>query len=210
MAAEPESITRLDIPYKNLLLTGTISVGKTTIGRHIARHYGLDFFDLDEEIELRELMSIAKIREQYGDSRLKALEYEHCRQAALMRKAVLVISGAALLDARTYDSLEEVSQIVCITCELGEILRRMHLASEQHYRDPVIRRRNLSRLRRESAIRADPRILQFDTTHLTIEQETELLVKLWMTGEAEGPNFHQGPLPAFKPPARNPLGLSSR
>ena len=205
-----EHLSRLDLPYKNLVLTGFVGVGKTTVGRAVARQLSVEFLDVDEEIELRELMSISKIRELYGDSRLRALEHALCRQAALMRRAVIVTPGAALLDSRNYTLLEETGQVVCLVCELGEALRRLHLASEQHYRDPTIRRRTLSRLRREYAIVNDPRVLQLDTTHLPIEQEIELLIRLWVTGEPDEEHFRYGPPPRIKPPIRPPIGLASR
>lgn len=210
MSFDLSSVSRLDLPYKNLLLTGFLGVGKSTIGRHLADRLKAQFVDLDEEIELRELMSIAKLRELYGDSRLRSLEHELCREAALMRRAVIVLPGAALLDSRNHDLLHEVSTIVCLTCELGEALRRLHLSSEQHYRDTTIRRRMFSRLRREYAIVEDPRFLQLNTTHLMIEEETDLLIKLWFTGEPEGPLFHQGPRDKIKPPPRAPMGVSGR
>lgn len=204
----PKQISRLDLPNKNLVLTGFIGVGKTTVGRQIVRQLGVDFLDVDEEIELRELMSIAKIRELYGDSRLRALEHDLCREASLMHRAVIVVTGAALLDPRNFDLLTETGQVVCLTCELGEILRRMHLRSEQHYRDKSIRHRLLSRLRRERAIMDDQRLVKLNTTHLSIEEECDLLVKFWRTGEVEEPPFHYGPLLSIKPPAKPPVGLS--
>jgi shikimate kinase len=208
--SDADSISRLELPYKNLVLTGFLGVGKSTIGRHIVKKLTVDFLDIDEEIELRELMSIAKLREVYGDSRLRSLEYELCRQGAMMRRAVVVVPGAALLDERSYLPLSETGFIVCLTCELGEAMRRMHLSSEQHFRDPVIRRRMLSRLRREREIVDDPRILQLNTTHLTIEEEAELLISLWKTGKTDSPLFRVGPPERMKPPARNPVGLASR
>lgn len=210
MPPDPAAITRVDLPPKNLLLTGFLGVGKTTIGRLIARQLGVDSFDLDEEIELRELTSIAKLREQYGDTRLRAIEYDLGRQAALMRRSVLIIPGAALLEARSYGPLTEVSVTVCLVCELGEALRRLHMASEQQFRDPVIRKRMSSRLRREFEVALDPRILQLDTTHLPIEEEADLLVSLWATGQMDHPAFHMGPRPGLKPPPRSPVGLSSK
>ncbi len=210
MPDQSTPISRLDLPYQNLVLTGFLGVGKSTIAREIVRRLAVDLLDVDEEIELRELMSIAKLRELYGDTRLRALEHDLCRQAALMRRSVIVVPGAALLDARNYELMSDTGIIVCLSCELGEALRRMHLGSEQHYRDATIRRRMLSRLRREYAIVDDPRVLQLDTTHLNIEQETNLLIHLWATGKSQGPWFHQGPRQRIKPPPRPPVGLSSR
>ena len=204
------TVTRIDLPFKNLLLTGYLGVGKTTVGRLVARRLGVDFFDLDEEIEVRELMSIAKLREQYGDSRLKSIENDLCRQAALMRKSVLVIEGAALVEPRNYNLLTEVSTVVCLTCEMGEALHRLHRFSEQQYRDPVIRRRMLSRLRREYEIVKDPKILQLDTTHLGPEEESALLIRVWATGKADHAAFHMGPKPPFKPLSHGPVGLAGK
>jgi shikimate kinase len=203
-------IPRLDLPYSNLVLTGFLGVGKTTIGRYIAREMGLDIVDVDEEIELREVMSIAKIREVYGDSRLRSLEHELCRHAALMRRSVVVVPGAALLDSRNYRLLNDTGTIIVLACELGEALRRLHLASEQHFRDHTIRRRMMSRLRREYAVIQDERLLQLDTTHLTIEEESELLVRTWLTGEPDDPRFRYGPPPPIIPPERPKVGISSR
>lgn len=211
MSADTTStISRLDLPYKDLVLTGFLGVGKTTVGRHIALQLEVDFFDLDEEIELRELMSIAKIREQFGDSHLRMLEHDLCRQAALMRRAVVVIPGAAMLDPRNARAFVEAGQIVCLTCELGEALRRLHLSSEQHYRDVTIRRRMLSRMRREFVITEDPKVLQFDVTHLTVEEEADLLIKLWASEEPDKDYFRYGPPQTTRPPAKKPMGLSGR
>jgi shikimate kinase len=192
------------------VLTGALGVGKTTIGRQIVRELGVDFFDVDEEIELRELMSISKIRELYGDSRLKSLERDMCSRAALMRRAVVVVPGAALLDARNYEALTDTGMVVVLTCELGEALRRLHLASDQHYRDPTIRRRMLSRLRREREVVFDSRLLQLNTTHLTVEEESKLLIRFWLTGEPEGDLFRLGPPPPYTPPGKLIVGLSRR
>jgi len=210
MTADTAPISRLDLPYKDLVLTGFLGVGKTTVGRYIAEQLEVDCFDLDEEIETRELMSIAKIREQFGDSHLRTLEYDLCRQAALMRRAVVVIPGAAMLDPRNARAFADAGQIVCLTCELGEALRRLHLSSEQHYRDVTIRRRMLSRMRREYVITSDPQILQFDVTHLTVEEEADLLIKLWIGEEPDKARFRYGsPQPTQTSP-KHPIGLAGK
>lgn len=205
-----EAISPLDLPYRNLVLTGFLGVGKSTVGQYIAQRLKVDFFDVDEEIELREVMSIARIRELYGDSHLRTLEHDLCRQAALMRRAVIVVPGAALLDERNYSLLTDTGQVVVLTCELGEALRRLHLANEQQFRDRTLRRRLLGRLRREFAVVHDPRLLQLDTTHLTVEEEANLLVRLWMSGQPEGKRFRYGPPPPIAPPPKRPVGLSGR
>lgn len=202
------AVSRLELPYRNLVITGFLGVGKSTIGRHLARQLSVELLDVDEEIELRELMSIAKVRELYGESRLKTLEHEFCRQAALMRRAVIVTSGAALLDIRNFNALHDTGEIVVLTCELGEALRRLHMSNSELFRDTTIRGRMMSRLRRERTIIDREDLLQLDTTHLTIEEEAELLIKLWATGAREHDRFRMGPKPPILPPNKPALGLS--
>lgn len=204
------SLSHFDVPVKNLILTGFLGVGKSSIALEIVKTLQVNFLDVDEEIETRELMSIPKIRELYGDSRLKALEHSLCRQAALMRRSVIVVPGAALIDKRNFDLLTEVGKVVVLTCELGEALRRLHLQSYINFRDPVTRGRMLGRIRREHDVVNDIRLLQLDTTHLAVTEAARLLMRLWITGETEGGPFRYGPPPPIKPPPKTTVGLSSR
>jgi hypothetical protein len=68
----------------------------------------------------------------------------------------------------------------------------------------------LSRLRREREVVFDPRLLQLNTTHLTVEEEGKMLIQFWLTGEPEGDLFRLGPPPPYTPPGKLIVGLSSR
>ena len=46
---------------KNLVLTGMMGVGKSTIGRKLADSLSFDFIDIDREIEVQEGTSISMI-----------------------------------------------------------------------------------------------------------------------------------------------------
>jgi shikimate kinase len=203
-------ITPLDLPYTNLILVGFVGVGKTTLGRYIAERAGVDFIDLDKEIETREEMPLGQIRQVYSEAHLRLVEHELCREASLRRKAVIVVGGAAMLDQRNYDLLSQTGQIVCLVCELGEALRRLHMADEERFRDAKQRGYLIGQLRRESPIVEDKRLLQLDTTHLTVEHSAEALLHLWRTGKPADSAFHQGPPHRPSPPPRRPTGLSGR
>ena len=178
-----DATSRLDLPYENLVIAGFVGVGKSTAGRAIADQLDVELVDVDEEIIQREGMSIRRIRQEYGDARLRMVEGDICREAALRRQAVIVVSGAALLDQRNADLLGDTGRVVCLTCELGEALRRLHMAYEEDFRDLKERQHLISRLRREYGIVDDERYLQFNTTHLGVEEVVAELVHLWEHGE---------------------------
>ena len=52
---------------KNLILLGMMGVGKTTIGRILAKKLNLEFVDTDEHIEKKNSMSITEIFEKNGE-----------------------------------------------------------------------------------------------------------------------------------------------
>ena len=52
---------------KNLVLLGMMAVGKTTLGRMVAKNQGLEFIDTDKHIEKKNLMSIKQIFERKGE-----------------------------------------------------------------------------------------------------------------------------------------------
>ena len=49
------------ISKKNLILLGMMGVGKTTIGRLLAKKLNLDFYDIDQIIEKENNMKISDI-----------------------------------------------------------------------------------------------------------------------------------------------------
>ncbi len=57
-----------------IFLIGFMGVGKTSIGKLLANKLGLDFYDLDDEIEKKEKLSIPKIFKLYGEKRFREIE----------------------------------------------------------------------------------------------------------------------------------------
>ena len=52
---------------KNLVLLGMMGVGKTTLGKIVAKKQDLEFVDTDESIEQKLLMKISEIFKKKGE-----------------------------------------------------------------------------------------------------------------------------------------------
>lgn len=167
-------------PYQNLVVTGPLGVGKTTVGRAVGRALNVKVFDLENEILAREGQSAGQIRELFGEARLKALEAEMIHELTLRRQSILVISGPAVLDDVNRERLLEAGPIICLTCTLNEILRRMHVARGAWFHNPANRAALLSRLKRELRVTAlvMPRV---DTSALTVDQTATALTEFWFS-----------------------------
>jgi len=166
-------------PYQNLTLTGPMGVGKTTVGRAVAQRLGAEFFDLENEILAREGQSADAIRELFGEARLKALEMTTLGDLTLRRHAVIVVGGPAVLDGANRARLAEAGPILCLTCRLDEILRRMHAARGAWFHNPANRGVLLSRLKREMRVTALD-LPQLDTSRLSIEETTAAVAAYWL------------------------------
>ena len=95
---------RLDRP---LVLVGLMGVGKSTVGRRLARRLGLPFVDSDAAIEDASGYSAAEVFERYGEQDFR--DGERRLVARLIEGDVRVIAtgGGAYVDPRTRELLNE-------------------------------------------------------------------------------------------------------
>lgn len=165
-------------PYQDLTLTGPMGVGKTIIGRAVAQQLKAQFFDLENEVQRREGQSAEQIRELFGEARLKALEVDTIRDLSLQRHTVIVVGGPALLNEVNRARLLEAGPILCLTCTLNEILRRLHGARGAWFHNPANRGVILSRLKRELRV-TQLALPKLDTSQLSVEETTAAVIEFW-------------------------------
>jgi shikimate kinase len=68
------------MPLRNLVITGFVGTGKTTVARILARRLGRPFLDFDEEIARRAGRSIPEIFDRDGEAAFRAMEAALCRE----------------------------------------------------------------------------------------------------------------------------------
>ena len=96
---------RLDRP---LVLVGLMGVGKSTVGRRLARRLGLPFVDSDAAIEDAAGLSPAEVFERYGEQDFR--DGERRLVARLVDEGdiqVIATGGGAFVDPRTRELLNE-------------------------------------------------------------------------------------------------------
>ncbi len=95
---------RLDRP---VVLVGLMGVGKSTVGRRLAKRLGLPFIDSDSAIEDASGYSAAEVYERYGEQDFR--DGERRLVARLVENEIRVIAtgGGAYVDPRTRKLLNE-------------------------------------------------------------------------------------------------------
>ena len=167
-------------PYRNLILTGTLGTGKTTIGQRIAAQMqDADFVDMEIQIQDREGYTPAQIRETFGQARLRQIEVDLIEEMTLRRSTVIAIGGVTLLDMTNLEKLRETGPVLCLTAALGEILRRLHVMQGGQFHDARNRSLALGRLKREGQVRSLD-LPTLDTTALDIDETTRRATAFWL------------------------------
>lgn len=90
---------------KNIVLTGYMASGKSTIGAEIAKMTGLKLVDTDALVEKNEGLSISDIFEKFGEEYFRDREAEACREAAEENGAVIATGGGAVLRSENIQAL---------------------------------------------------------------------------------------------------------
>ena len=84
---------------KNLVLTGMMGVGKTTVGKKLAKRLNIKFIDIDQIIETKEKKTIKKIFEDEGESYFRKIEKEITLDILKKKNLVIALGGGAFISS---------------------------------------------------------------------------------------------------------------
>ncbi len=88
-----------------VVLVGPMGVGKTTIGKKLAKQLGKPFLDTDKEI-VKQHGAISKIFEKSGEQHFRALESEFLL-SAIASDSVVATGGGVVTQERNRDALKK-------------------------------------------------------------------------------------------------------
>jgi len=155
-----------DRQAQNIALIGFMGVGKTSIGRALARLLNMDFVDADAEIEKISKMPIPRIFEIHGEGHFRCLEYEYYREIQSLRNTVIATGGGAILDERTRAGLRENALIVYLVASPKAALARIGNDNSR----PLLQTGNKSK--KISALMAERDPLYRQTCHVAIDTDS--------------------------------------
>jgi shikimate kinase/3-dehydroquinate synthase len=156
----------------NVVVTGFMGTGKTAVGREVARRLGRPFVDMDAEIEARAGKSIPRIFAEDGEAAFRQMEAALCEELSARRGLVIATGGGALVAPANRALMTRSGTVVCLTCAVDEILRRVNAGGnpDRPLLNVADRRAEIERLLevRREAYAAIP--WQIDTASLSVEE----------------------------------------
>lgn len=156
----------------NIVLTGFMATGKSTVGRALSKALGMRFVDIDSLIEKEAGLSVADIFKEHGEAFFRAAE------ASVVRKLTsggygegLIVStgGGVVVDPANRAALKGWSTVICLSASVDEILKRVGARADRPLLDVADRRERVERLLAERAEAYIDCHLVIDTTGESVD-----------------------------------------
>ncbi len=110
---------------KNLLLTGMMGVGKSTIGKKLAKKLKLKFVDIDQIIEKKEKMTIKEIFENKGENYFRKTEKKISLEELKNSNTVIALGGGAFMEKSIRNGAKNLSISFWLDVSLQSLLIRL-------------------------------------------------------------------------------------
>jgi shikimate kinase len=156
---------RLDRP---LVLVGLMGVGKSTVGRRLAKRLGLPFVDSDSAIEDAAGYSPAEMFERFGEQDFRDGERRLVARLVEGEIRVIATGGGAYIDPRTRQLLNERAITIWLDAPvdvLTDRTSRRDTRAQLRQGDPKATLERLSQERRPSYEQAHIHVKSGDGAH---------------------------------------------
>ena len=175
--ATAPSALRARLGMRSIVLVGMPGSGKSSIGRRLAQHLGLEFIDADQEIEAAAGMSIADIFAQHGEPYFRAGEARVIARLLDKGPQVIATGGGAFVNPDTRALIRTRALSVWLKADVDLLLRRIKRKNDRpllRVADPEAVLKNLLAEREATYAEADIIVTSLDVPH---EAVVEALVK---------------------------------
>src|SRR6478735_12027836 len=108
----------------NVFLVGPMGVGKTTVGRLLSEELGLDFVDIDREVELRAGADIPWIFDVEGEEGFRIRESRTLDEIA-MKSGQLIATGGGIVLCPSNREIIKKNFCIYLKAELSQLVARI-------------------------------------------------------------------------------------
>ena len=158
-----------------VFLTGFMGVGKTRVGRILARELGRCFLDTDRMIEQRAGKTIAEIFADEGEAHFRQLERDCVLETCQRPDAVVALGGGAITRADNVAAVRCAGILVCLKADVDTIFARVRHRTNRPLLaglDPQAQRAKIESLLRERAPFYDQAHIELYTTQVQTPEVT--------------------------------------
>ena len=123
---------------KNLVLLGMMAVGKTTLGKIVAKKQNLEFVDIDKNIEKKNFMSINEIFEKKGENFFRKEEEKEVLQSLKKNNCVIALGGGAFINKIVRENILKNAISIWLDIDIETLNSRI----KRNYKRPLLKKEN--------------------------------------------------------------------
>lgn len=172
-ASESHSASPRPMAERSIVLVGVMGVGKSSIGRRLAKHYQWPFLDADSEIEAAAGCSVSDIFAQYGERAFRDGEQKVIARILSGPRCILATGGGAVTHPQTRDLIKSQSISLWLYADLDVVVER---TSRRNTR-PLLRTGNPREILKKLLTERDPFYAEADLKVESKDQPIEETVQ---------------------------------
>lgn len=124
-AYNPRMTSTRNLATRNVILVGPMGAGKTSLGRQLARRFGLRFVDADAQVEASAGASVSEIFAREGEAGFRVRERDALAALLAQDGLVLATGGGAVLDADNRARMRQRGCVVHLQVDVAQQLARL-------------------------------------------------------------------------------------
>ncbi len=163
---------------RNIVITGFMGTGKSTVGPVVAKQLGRTFIETDAEIIQRAGKTIPEIFAEQGESAFRQMEHDLCVHLAEQHELVVATGGGMLISDVNRQLMLDSALVICLSAPPEVIERRLSGGDGR----PLAGKWRELLASRQAIYTTIPH--QIDTTGKTPEQIAQEVIALWQKQSA--------------------------
>ena len=123
---------------KNLVLLGMMAVGKTTLGKIVAKKQDLKFIDIDASIEKKNSMTINEIFKKKGEKFFRIEEEKEVLKSLEKSNCIIALGGGAFINKILRENILKNAISIWLSVDIKTLNRRVNWNQKR----PLLKKEN--------------------------------------------------------------------
>lgn len=167
--------TTLDKP---IVMIGLMGVGKTRIGRELAKALSVPYADSDDEIIAASGYTIAEIFDKFGEDHFRDGEKKVIRRLIEPKLKVISTGGGAVMTPETFDVIKNEAFGIWLQSDIDILVER----TKGNKRRPLLNNTDVRKtleglLEKRAPVYQDVSCITVDTNNLSVKKTTQRVLK---------------------------------
>ena len=176
----PASLPR---PDRSIVLVGLMGVGKSTVGKRLAKRLGLDFVDSDDEIASAAGCSITDIFDRFGEQSFRDGERRVIARLVAGPPKVIATGGGAFVNDETRRLILDTCIAIWLDADIATLAERVGRRDSRPLlrdRDPQMVLAELAEIRNPLYAEAHIHVRSYSAPHeRTVDDIADALSRWW-------------------------------